>query len=397
MSQRILAALARPKTLFWVGFIATLIFVSAVIISRRTFNFEIFRYGVLDSWSGQNPYISWDHISESGRELDRYQYPPLFSFLFLPFAILPVWLGAIIWTLLSFCVLFYAMARTKAFRDPAPEGGDKRFAFVFFYTIVVLISSLQATQYNPLNAAFCLLILLLLEEKRYIWAMLIVVVGGLTKVYPGMVALLFLFYPDFWRKPWRILAGIVMVLAGLLLPALFTGFEGLADFTLDWVRWLDGKEPSRYHGITSHLYRLGFHGFLPYTIPILLGGILLPVLKSGALLLAGRLRNDYQFRAGLLGTMMVGMLVWGNATEANTYIIGMLGWLLFYFTKSERTRFDHLCTALLFVVFGILPMDFLCPPSVSKVLLFDIGLGAYTGLLLWLRMFLYTPKPTSNG
>ena len=389
---RLISRPPRIRTLFWIGFVATLVLVSAVIISQRTFNFEIFRYGTMDAWLGNNPYTHWDHVSISGRILDRFQYAPLFSVLFLPFALPPVWIGGLLWVLFSYAVTFWAMYLTKGYRSSADEFRDPGLTFVFFYTIIVLISSLQAFQYNALNAALCLLVLFFLEKKQYIPAMLMVVIGGLTKVYPGFAALLFCFYPDFWKRPIRVVWGFGILAVGLLLPALFTGLEGLVPYTMDWVRWMEAKDLTRVHGLSSLIDQLGYHGIIKYSSVVLLSGIFLPFAKAWILLLKGRVKNDYRLRATLLGTMMVGLLVWGNSAEENTWIIGMLGWLLFYFTKEKKTWIDHACTILLYVVFGIIPMDFLFPVSASKYLLFGLRLGSITGTLIWLRMFLYTPS-----
>lgn len=385
-----------PKVLFWIGFIATIALVSAVLISGRTFNFEIFRFATLDAWSGQNPYISWEHIGQRGGYLDRFQYPPLFSVLFVPFALPPIWLGGMMWVLFSYVITFWSMGLTRAYRSSASGYPDRRLAFVFLYTIIVLISSLQAFQYNALNGAFCLLILYFLEHKKYTPAMLLVVVGGLTKVYPGFAALLFFFYPDFWRRPKLILLGIGMFIVGLLLPMLFTGVDGLIPYTMDWLKWMEAKDLTRCHGLTSLIDHLGYREIINYSLPLLLLGTLLPFLKSWIMLFFGKIQNNYTLRATQLGTLMVGLLVWSNSSEANTWIIGMLGWLLFYFAKEERTLLDKTLTALLYITFGILPMDFLCPVPISKYLLFDLRIGAIVGTLLWIRMFLYTPHKVTQ-
>ena len=384
--HRIEEILFKPQVLFTLGALAVIAMVIAGEASHRTMNYEIFRLGTLDPWSGTNPYTEWYHPGRNGEELDRFLYPPLFSVLFIPLALLPIWLGSAIWCIGSYAALFRTMRLTKGYRSSDTIGDLRRFGAVFYYTILVVILSLKFYQYNTLNAVFCLLTLYLLEHKRFTWAMIVVVIGGCTKVYPGFCALLFLFYPDFWQSPKLLIRGVVILLVALLLPALYTGMNGLLPYYKDWWSMMEARDLWMFQGISAFMYRiLGWEWVTRYVSVMLLLGMILPI---AAYLLLHRKRNfSYHEKARILGILMMGLMVWGNSTEPNTYLIGMLGWMLFYHTLPHpRPILAKVLGWGLFISYAVVPMDFLCPVWLSRLFLQEWKIGALIGFLVWCYM-----------
>jgi hypothetical protein len=92
--------------------ILLLIAILSYVASRRPVDFPVYHYGTRHMLAGNGPLygpqsgIGWPQI---------YRYPPLFLVLFIPFALLPLRLAAIVWAALKFGVLGL-LARALFFR-----------------------------------------------------------------------------------------------------------------------------------------------------------------------------------------------------------------------------------------------------------------------------------------
>lgn len=363
------------KLFLWLGPLAVIGFSLAAILAGRIRNFEIFSYGCLDFWSGVNPYTQWSHTSiNGGRELDVYLYGPLFSFLFYPLTLFPKWLGALLWALLNYFILVWGILKTKLWER-------KELLVIFFFNVLVIVNNGKAFQYNNAVTGFFLLMLYFLEEQKPWAALVVLVLGSLTKVYLAFGAVLFLFYPDFWKN---VLRGVGLLLVGIFLPAVAVGLEGLLDQYQGWVEVVSMRgNPFRFLGLPGMLEQWGWSNVYQYTLLMLVLGLGLPALfvwlgsvKSG--------NNSYELRAMLLGSTMLGLMVWGNSTEAVTWVIGLVGFFLWFYGQGRPFKWwDYFWLVSLGFFFVVCPMDFLFPVSWRLTVLWNLRLGTIFATLLW--------------
>src|SRR5215467_244781 len=79
---------------------AALVF--AVYVARRPMDFRVYYYGSRGVFEGTRPV--YGPTSGLGWPM-HYRYPPLFLFLFAPFAMVPIAWGAAIWVILKVVIL----------------------------------------------------------------------------------------------------------------------------------------------------------------------------------------------------------------------------------------------------------------------------------------------------
>lgn len=122
-----------------------------------------------------------DHYPEY---YDSNHYGILFSLIIAPFALLPEWLGIILWIAGNTALLFYAISRL-------PLSSTQKI-IIYWYSYCELMTAQGVQQFNISVAAFILLSFVLILEKKDFWAAGIIMLGTFIKIYP-IVGLAFFF------------------------------------------------------------------------------------------------------------------------------------------------------------------------------------------------------------
>ena len=205
------------RNLYILGFLLAFVVTFMEVSRGRHLNFLAFADSTIDFWRGVSPYTP-EFVSSHMR---FFLYTPVFSVLFTPFAVLPAWLGPFVWNLFNYTMFFAAV-----FTLPARFTHDQKCR-IFLYTLPILAQSLLSFQYNIPVAYIFLFSYSLLERNKGFWAVLLIMVSGLTKIYGIFSLALLVCYPRFWRN-----AGYVVLTGGVLflLPALKLPLSGLVPY-----------------------------------------------------------------------------------------------------------------------------------------------------------------------
>ena len=189
-------------------------------------DFRVYYYGARGVFDGTRPVYGL--TSGLGWPM-HYRYPPLFLFLFAPFATLPIAWGAAVWVILKVIVL--AALLRLAF------GCGLKLSTVSLTSAViplVFITPYIIEEFRYGNAQFFVFALtlaaLLLKEKRPVLASASLALGISIKVWP----LLFLPYLAM-RRNWK-MAGYTLIFVAILsmLPALYFGLGGNFRLLQQW-------------------------------------------------------------------------------------------------------------------------------------------------------------------
>ena len=193
--QKVIEIIQRnPKTyVVALGLLIAIVATALETIRLRYMNFLVYTDSTLDFWKGINPYTQ-EFINEHGR---YFLYTPVFSVLYLPFALLPKWLGAFAWNLTNY-TLFTLSVFTL------PKQFDAYKIKIFLFLLLILEQSIFSFQFNIVVAYCFLFSFSLLERGRGFWAVLIIMVSATTKVY-GIVELLLLFCYNYQYYQLRLL------------------------------------------------------------------------------------------------------------------------------------------------------------------------------------------------
>lgn len=250
----------------------------------------------------------------------------------------------------------------------------------FLFLLPILAQSLFSFQYNVTVAYIFLFAYNLLERDKGLWAVLLILLSGTTKVYGiFQLSLLLLYYPRFWRNSSY---ALLMALVLLALPML--KYPNPAELFAYYGEWLQS--------LATHQSATTFDSLI-YAQP--LRDLLLPnfrIVQAGTLaVLVGMLlacRKRYAspaFRAQTLGVLMSWIILFGDASEKHTYIIALAGYLLWHHSRTPNLT-DKVLLWCNFILLCIVPIDLLFPKVCMSFICYTLWLNIWVFLITWLRM-----------
>jgi alpha-1,2-mannosyltransferase len=201
--------------------------------------YPCFEAGTRCWWADKNLYS----MAECGHE---YRYGPAFAVLMTPLALLPTWLGGLLWYWLNIGVYFVSLLALVHW--VLPGKWTPRLRAIFFMLVFLSASRMiWSGQSNALVFALVTGAAAAIANKRWWWAALLLVLPIHIKVWPLAAALLLI---ACWPRP---LAGrFAAALAGIgLIPFFTKPFALVCDKYHAWLEMLTGPAQIR----VGHEYR----------------------------------------------------------------------------------------------------------------------------------------------
>jgi hypothetical protein len=181
-------------------------------------NYQIFKQVFFHTIQQTNLYTEY-----ATEYFDTNHYGIIFSIIIAPFAILPNWLGCLLWCMANAAILWYAIMQL-------PIALKHRY-IILAISVIELLTSTHNTQFNPIMAACIILPFILVQQKKIWAATLLIAIGMFVKLY-GVVALVSFLFTD--KKMvfigWMILWCIVLC----CLPMLFSSPNFVLQSYYDW-------------------------------------------------------------------------------------------------------------------------------------------------------------------
>lgn len=368
-----------PKSIFYFGLFFAFAVTAKEVHSLSYNNFQIFYYGSLDFWGDVNPYSNWYHLNLKNQPLDVFIYLPLFSILFTPFTVIPIWLGAFCWNFFTYSLFYFSIFNL-------PENyrfKDKKF--IFFISCLLLFATMLSMQFNPIVAAIFLFSYSFLERKQSFLAIVLISISGFTKVYGIFQLMMLLFYPKFWKN---VFYSIIIAIVLFFLPLIRFNFTELLAYYQSWIDAISGH--SRMQGFYS-IYRPVYHLISPEINQFAskISIVVLFLISILVLFNIKKLKSSFTLRAQFLGILMSYGILFGLSSELHTYVIAMVGYAIWYI-YSSKTKFDKVLLRINFFLLAIFPIDILCPVVISKFVLGKLHLGVLVFFATWLIMIYQT-------
>ncbi len=374
MKERIQSFLAKP---FWrdyrtlLGLWLLLAVIAALMKMHSHNNFLIFR-GVF--WH------TWHHTSlfaEYPAEYwDTNHYGPLFSLVIAPFAVVPEWVGLILWCLVLTLFLYWAVRRSLL--------TDYQQLFVLWFCAHELLTALYMQQFNIAIAAIILLSFFLVEKERDTTAAFFIVLGTLVKLY-GIVGLAFFFFSK--HKLRFVLSligwGAVLFVARMLI----SGPEYIMGQYVEWYESLTGKNAENLFANHQNISLLGMvrkiSGCATYSdLWLILPGMLLfalPYLRFSQY-------KNMAFRQTLLASVLMFVLLFSTGSESSGYIIALIGVVIWYTAAPwKRTSWDLCLMVFAFILTSLSPSD-LFPAYLRKTFVQPYALKALPVAIIWFQL-----------
>lgn len=297
-----------------------------------------------------------------------FKYLPFSAILYLPFAALPLefakplWFGLSVAAMLAMCGLASRLV----------SGGDVRYLAIVPALILAkyFLHELRLGQINILVTLIMMLAARALTRPGVRQGLLAGALAGLATALKPYAALLFLYY--IVKRRWMSLgAGLGVLLAALVIPAVFYGADGNADVLRQWASTLSGSTPELL-GSNDNVSVIAF--FTKWTgdparaLP--LTGLVLGVLA--VLTLVVIIRGGDRPESPVLESALVLTLI---------PLISPLGWdYTFLMSLLATAILVHHLRAFPVLVRGLLIVNF----AIVALALYDVmGREAYSTFMQW--------------
>jgi hypothetical protein len=283
---------------------------------------------------------------------DLYKYSPTFALLMAPFHHFPTAIGLALWNVLNVALVIWGMRKLHFFTQPQQAG-------ILWFSLVEMITSLQNEQSNGLVAGFIIAALGLLEQRKFIWAALLIVLCAYVKVLGLAAVLLFVLFDQKWRSALWIGVWTVVLSA---LPLLVCSADSLAMQYTAWFELLkmDHLDPNAYSWMNIWQKWFGIH--LSNTVWQLIGAV---VVSIPALFLWKK--RTAALRVKYLAVLLMWVVLFNHKAESPTFVIAVLGaaiWLAAVRHSMNQKLFYAL--ALFVFVFTVLNSTDLFPASLRR-------------------------------
>ena len=344
--------------------------VSALAKMHAHNNFLIFRGVFWHVWNRTPLYTAYPE-----EYWDVNHYGPFFSLVFAAFAVVPEWLGLILWCVSLSLFLYVAIRRSDL--------TNRQQLFILWFCAHELLTALFMQQFNVAIAAIIVLAFFLIEKERDTEAAFFIVVGTLVKLY-GIVGLAFFFFSK--HKMRFVVALVIWGTVLFALPMLISSLEYIIGQYHDWFVCLTEKNGENLDSIAQNISLLGMvhrtTGLAFSDLWLIIPGLLLfgvPYLRL----------SQYQhkaFRQTLLASVLMFVVLFSTGSESSGYIIALVGVVIWYTAVPwQRNGWDIALMIFVFVLSSLSPSD-LFPAYLRKEWVQPYALKALPVTLVWLKL-----------
>jgi hypothetical protein len=343
---------------------------AAVMKQNSHNNFLIFRGVFWHAWQGQSLYAAYPN-----EYWDVNHYGPLFSLVIAPFAVVPEWLGLLMWCIALSLFLYVAVRRSLL------TSGQQ--LFVLWFCAHELLTALYMQQFNIAIAAIILLAFFLIEKERDATAAFFIVLGTLVKLY-GVVGLAFFFFSK--HKLRFVLSligwGAVMFVA----PMVLSSPEYVIGQYQEWIVCLLEKNGENAESLMQNISLLGMAhrvtGLAFSDLWLIVPGLIafaIPYLRISQY-------KHMAFRQTLLASVLMFTVLFSTGSESSGYIIALVGVVIWYTAAPwQRTGWDVALMVFVFVLSSMSPSD-LFPAYLRKEWVQPYALKALPVSIVWLKL-----------
>ncbi|SHJ15336.1 Protein of unknown function [Hymenobacter daecheongensis DSM 21074] len=295
-----------------------------------------------------------------------YKYSPAFALFMAPFAVLPDWLGLLLWNALN-NVVFYTAAR-RLFPDV------RRQLLFLLLCLIDMMTALHNSQANCLLVGLMLWTYINLENEKYSWAGLCVALAALIKIYGIGIGLIFLFYPQPIRNGAVAFAWLALL---AFTPLLVVSWPNFRMIYQDWLAVV--RESAT--GIQLSLMGVleSWFGVAPTAKGV--------VQAIGMLLLLAplvwfRFWREADYRRLYVASILIFVVIFNQMAESPTFIIAVAGFMFWFIWYGRGTRLGWALFALV-LIFTTLSATDLNPPALRHAYFDVYKLKAVPMILAW--------------
>lgn len=245
---------------------------------------------------------------------DMNHYGILFALIIAPFAILPNFVGLLLWVFVGVGLLYYALSKLPI---------ERRYKnFIILIMLPELFLSITYQQFGIALLAMIILTLGYVEQGRNWLATLLIAIGTFVKIY--MLGALAFFF--FVKRKWSFVGWFALWCVVLfLLPMLFSSPQYVIDQYVDWGAAISAKSGSNMFSAFQNISLLGFvrkiTGCATYSDMWIMGaGLLLfftPYCRRA------QYKNS-AFRLMFLSSVLMFLVLFSSGSESCSYLMSII-------------------------------------------------------------------------
>lgn len=368
-----LKGLYHPKIIFGIYFLVAIASALVKYMNGQLAynNYMIFKNVFTNIQLQQNIYDLYPDV-----HFDSNHYGVFFSVLIAPFAILPDGLGIIFWNIANAAVLVYAFSKLPF--------SQKYISLLAWLCLQEYITAAVSLQFNVALTGLLVLSAIFIYERKETQSAIAILIGFFVKLY-GIVGLANFFFIQ--NKLKFILSFIGFGLLFLILPMFLSSIEfGLKSY-YDWYISLTEKNLSNQvlgnrqdYSIMGIVRRVVGNADISNFYFLIPGGLLfaLPYLRTKQF-------KHLAFQMMILASTLLFVVLFSSGSESPTYIIAVVGVMIWYIMQKKRNWFIH---ALLIFVMVITCFSFsdIFPRYIKDEYIIKYSLKALPCALVWFRV-----------
>ena len=382
-SKEIKHFLSDKRTMF--GLWTLLGLISALTKLRHHNNFDVFRYVFYNTWNQTSLYAE----STDGVYLDINHYGTFFAIIIAPFAVIPTWLGLILWNTCLAVFLYWAISGIASLNTTTSQFQPYLHIFLAYFCAHELLTALFMQQFNIAIAAIILLSFYFVEKERDGYATFFIVVGTLVKLY-GIVGVAFFFFSK--HKMRYITSLVIWFILLSCLPMIISSPEYQI---LQYQEWLTNLIDKNANNILSGAQNISFMGMITKIIYGVSDGKIIYdaswiILPAIILMTTGYFRisqwRSPMFRMQILAAVMMFVVLFSTGSESSGYITPFVGICIWFCCVPwQRSHWDIILMVFAFIVTSMSPSD-LFPAYIRKELIQPYALKALPITLIWIKL-----------
>ena len=334
-------------------------------------NFLIFKYVFWHAWNGTSLYAHYPQ-----EFFDCNHYGPFFSLVIEPFAVMPLFVGLLLWLVALSAFLYVAVRKSQFTRYQQ--------LFILWFCAHELLTALYMQQFNIAIAAIILLAYYLMEKEKDFWAAFFIMLGTFVKLY-GIVGLAFFFFSKHKTK----LIGSLVFWAVVMLvaPMAFFGVDYILGQYQEWYVSLSAKNADNMFSGGTNISLLGLVRKISQCATYSDLWLIIPgLLMFGVPYLRLSQYKNMAFRQTLLASVLMFVVLFSTGSESSGYIIPFVGVVIWYTAAPwQRNGWDIALLVFAFILTSLSPSD-LFPAYIRKEWVQPYALKALPITLIWFKL-----------
>lgn len=334
-------------------------------------NYMIFKNVFTNTLAEKNIYLLYPDV-----HFDSNHYGVFFSVLIAPFALLPDWLGIILWNLANTSIFLFAIHKL-------PFSSAKK-AFFAWLCLQEFITAAVSLQFNIALTGLLILSAVYIYERKETQSAFSILVGFFVKLY-GIAGLsAFFFIKNKWKFGLSFLGiGILFLILPMLISSPHFGLQSYAD----WFQSLSEKNTSNQilgnrqdYSLMGIVRRISGNADIS-NLTFLLPGIVvfcLPYLRISQF-------KTLSFQLMILASTLLFIVLFSSSSESPTFIIAVAGVMIWFVMQKEKSS---LIIGLLIFVLILTCFSFsdLFPKFLKDEYIMKYSLKALPCCVVWFRV-----------